>query len=880
MNKRLLSLALCVLMVLSLALPCFATEVTEPTEEEAPLIPDVTIRSTEDFLKFAENCRLDSYSMDLVVSLEKSIDLSAAEFAGVPMFCGIFLGNGNTISGLSITVEGSNLGLFRYLSETAVVQELTVSGTVAPQGNRSQVGGIAGQNAGTIYDCSFNGTVSGNEEVGGLVGVNTITGIIDSCLVQGEIQGLHSAGGAAGDNSGVIRDTANRAQINITAQQNTVRISDITLETLTNSEAANTVTDIGGIAGKSTGVIRSCSNLADIGYRHIGYNIGGIVGTQSGYVVDCSNYGYVHGRKEVGGIVGQMEPATLIEYSQDTLQILQGQLGTMTGMVNQASSNAQTNASQIASQIGVLRDKAESARDAIKAIFDEDGMDQDSIKAAQNTLSSAIASMPGTISGITSAANATLNGLSRDLQAISSHISSMSNTIKAAKENLGAVLNDVSDFDTDELVSGKVENCLNYGSILADFNAGGICGAMAVANDLEFLENIKTEGTASLNLESEVRAVILRCQNHKTVTAAKQNVGGIVGWQALGLVRECANAATVEGTGASFVGGISGLSTGFIRNCSARCEIIGNVSVGGIAGSAPVVTDSFAMVRLPRDTEALGAIVGSLRSDSSQQEAPISGNYYFSVDFDPGAIDGISYDGLAMGMAQDDFLALENLPDIFRKVTVRFLFGDGSGKQVSVEPGGKLDPSQIPEIPDKKGHTGHWEGLKEADLNYIPFDISFTAIYTPFSITIQSEQTRASGLPLILAQGAFTDKGNVAAEETLVSIDGETVLEGWNVILDGVSEVTAIRLHAEEGTDMTALKVLVQDSDGTWRQVAHTTEGRYIILPWTAQDVTVAVCQGSTNILTPVIVAAGALVVLLTAAVLLRKKKPSQAAGE
>ena len=884
MNKRIFSLLLTILLLLSLALPCLATEdteATEPTEGAEIIIPDVIIRDVEDFLEFAENCRLDSYSQDLVVSLGASIDLTGKDFAGIPMFCGTFQGNGNTISGLSITAEGSTLGLFRYLTETALVQDLTVSGTVAPGGSRSYVGGIAGSNSGIIQDCTFSGSVSGSDKVGGLVGINSLTGIIDNCLVQGDVHGGHFVGGAAGVNSGVIRGTTNRAAINITAQQNTVEISDITLETLTNSEAANTVTDIGGIAGSSTGVIRDCSNLANVGYRHIGYNIGGIAGTQSGYLDNCKNYGQIHGRKEVGGIVGQMEPATLIEYTQDVLQILQGQLTTMTGMVNQVSSNAQANASQITSQISVLRDKAESARDAVKELFNTGELpDADSITAAQNTLSSTIASLPGAINNITNAAQTTISGLSQDLQTISGHITTMSNTIRSARDNLGAALNDVSDFDTDELYSGKAESCMNYGSVLADFNAGGICGAISIADDLESLENLKTEGTTSLKIESEIRAVILRCENHGTVTGKKQTVGGIVGWQSLGLVKESFNAATVDGTGATYVGGISGLSAGFIRSCSSRGEILGHVSVGGIAGAAPVVTDSFAMVRLPQGTERLGAILGEMKADNSQQETPISGNYYFSVDFDPGAIDGISYEGCAQGKSQEEFLALEQLPDVFRKVTIRFLYGDGSGIQLSVKPGGQLKESQIPAVPDKKGHTGHWDGLEEADLSYIPFDMSFTAVYTNYSIAIQSEETRESGLPLVMAQGSFMEDGSVSAAASQAQPKGVTLLESWDITLTGVDQIQAIRMHGSETMDMAALKVLVCDADGNWRQVEHSTEGRYIVLPWSQDDVTVAICQGSATNLLPVILGAGALLVVLAAVLFLIKKKAPQPVTE
>ena len=68
----------------------------------------------------------------------------------------------------------------------------------------------------------------------------------------------------------------------------------------------------------------------------MGYNVGGIAGTQTGYLYKCENFAQVYGRKEVGGIVGQMEPTTFIEYTEDTMQILQSQLGTVSNLTGQA----------------------------------------------------------------------------------------------------------------------------------------------------------------------------------------------------------------------------------------------------------------------------------------------------------------------------------------------------------------------------------------------------------------------------------------------------------------------------------------------------------------------------------------------------------------
>ena len=239
--RKLTCIILCLSLLCTLPLAAWATELEET---EALAERDLTIDSLEDFLALEEDCRLDTYSQDLTVSLECDLDLSETEFAGIPTFGGTLEGNGHTISGLMLEGDGSVQGLFRYLQEAAVVRNLTVEGTLDPSGSRSMIGGIAGSNAGLIENCKFIGSVSGAENVGGIVGSNELNGIIDACRAEGEVHGSHLVGGIAGGNLGVIRDCANAAQINVTPEQNSVKISDITLDTLTDTESAATVTDI------------------------------------------------------------------------------------------------------------------------------------------------------------------------------------------------------------------------------------------------------------------------------------------------------------------------------------------------------------------------------------------------------------------------------------------------------------------------------------------------------------------------------------------------------------------------------------------------------------------------------------------------------------
>ena len=864
MRNRIIVFTLTIALLMGFTIPVYA--------EETPA--QLTISTAEEFIAFAENCRLDSYSKGLTVILEKSIDLSGMDFSPIPIFSGSFDGNGHAISGVSVKTDGSVQGLFRYLTATSVVQNLIVNGDVRPNGSRNSVGAIAGHNQGKILRCGFTGNLAGGDWVGGIVGVNDVTGIIENCLVSGTIHGDHFVGGIVGENFGVIRNCTNRAFINTTPQQNTVEISDITMETITSTEAPNTVTDIGGITGISSGVIRNCKNLGDVGYRHMGYNIGGICGTQSGYVVDCDNHGSVQGRKEVGGIVGQMEPNTLIEYSEDALQMLKEQLSELSVLVTKASGNVQANASQIGGQIGVLQEQAQAAQGAVDALIPDSSNplpDPDATLAAFNTLLSNLNAMPGTLNSITAATKTTVNSLSRDFTSISGQISKMEQTINSADETLGGSIEDVSDLDTAENLTGKVENCVNHGSVLADLNAGGIAGAMAMENDLDILEDWQESGDASMNFQSQLRSVLVRCTNKAAVSSKKQNAGGIVGWQSLGLIKDCTNTGNLDCPSADYVGGISGLSTGYLRQNFVKCEIVASTYVGGIAGSGTIVTDCISQVKLLGCREKVGAILGT--SGSTQEENPISGNYFLVVDQDSGAIDGIHYQGQAESISLEEFMQLENLPEIFRTVTVHFVFPDGKITDVALTPGSALDPAQIPTLPAQNGVLGVWGDLAATPLDSILFDMSFEAVYATRPTVIQSKETRENGLPILLLEGSFAE--NATAHVTVSGKspalpEKETLLEVWEFA--SVEGANQGRFLLPDGVDSAKLKLMICNAADEWKETSYTQDGSYLVFPLLSGDQGIALISVPTNI--PIwFIAAAAVVLLLPIPIILIAKK-------
>ena len=729
--------------------------------------------------------------------------------------------------------------------------------------------------------------------MGGIAGINAITGIIDGCHSKGVITGDHRVGGVVGNNLGVIRSCNNRSQVNTTAEENQVKLSDISFDTITGSESVSTVTDIGGIAGTSSGVIRQSKNRGNVGYQHMGYNVGGIAGTQTGYLYKCENFAQVYGRKEVGGIVGQMEPTTFIEYTEDTMQILQSQLGTVSNLTGQAFSTIQDGNSDMGVQVDDLYNSLVDAKDALDTLLpngdDPYPPDRDTIDAAINNANSSLAAAGSSLYAIMDSVNDTADSLSRIMRSIAGQISAMSATVGNASQNLGGTIEDISDRDTAEILSGKVEKCTNSGAVLGDLNAGGVVGAIAYENRLDPENDLQIGGDNSMNFDTQLRAVILGCENSGRVTAKRQNVGGIVGWMALGLTKNCLSTGSIDAEDANYVGGVVGKSSGYVRQCSAKSDITGNAYVGGIAGEGLTVTDCRSMVQLT-GSEKTGAVLGMRgersgflkdNTDDSEKtdEETVTGNYYFTVGSDIGAIDGVSYADTAQPLSHDDFVALEGLDPIFKVISVRFVYDDGMMHTVTLTPGEALSPDSIPKLPEKAGYVGRWDGLADADLSDIRFDVSFPAVYTAELETVQSEALGESKLPTLLAQGHFS--GDTPIQLTQMTKGPalgvhDKFLEGYAFTLP---TGTADTLRYLPETEQKNVRIMVKGADGSWREISHTQDGSYLVFAIEDGDQSFCLIGSMKKSVSwlPIIGAGGAAMVVLLVVILLvhhrRKKK-------
>ena len=201
--------------------------------------------------------------------LMADIRLSALVFPSIGsemrQFNGTFDGNNHIIRDLRN--EGSSndfQGLFRYIGTSGKVMNLGLAGSTIT--GKDHVGGIAGQNNGSISNCYSASTVTGSNRVGGIVGTNN--GTVEICYNTGTISGSDWIGGIVGYNN------------------------DKTITKCFNAGTINGDEIVGGIVGSNNGTISYCYNTKTVNGRSYS---GGISGRNSKSIGNCYNVGTVTG---------------------------------------------------------------------------------------------------------------------------------------------------------------------------------------------------------------------------------------------------------------------------------------------------------------------------------------------------------------------------------------------------------------------------------------------------------------------------------------------------------------------------------------------------------------------------------------------------------
>jgi len=245
--------------------------------------------------------------------LANDLDLSTEPDFYIPYLAGEFDGNGHKISNLSFNFDFVyTVGLFGYLSPGGKVIDLGAENVNITGDNL--VGGLVGVNwQGTVSDSYSTGSVAGyHYYLGGLVGWNG--GNVSNSYSTGSVAraGYVSCyvGGLAGWNVGDISNSYSTSSVT-----GSIYVGGLVGRneggTVSDSYATGNVTGgekVGGLAGWNGGDVSSSHSTGNVTGNAF---VGGLVGENLGDVSSSYSTGNVTGDNYVGGLVGQNSHGTV-----------------------------------------------------------------------------------------------------------------------------------------------------------------------------------------------------------------------------------------------------------------------------------------------------------------------------------------------------------------------------------------------------------------------------------------------------------------------------------------------------------------------------------------------------------------------------------------
>ena len=796
-TKRIVTALLAVCIAFSFPLTSFADD-TENASEET-----VEIQSLDDFIQFSQRCTISSYSENKTFVLKCNLDLSGTDFEPVPCFLGTFNGNGHTISGLNVSRDGSRQGLFRIVEEGAVITDLKVSGNVTPGGTQCFIGGIAGFNNGKIESCSFEGTAEGIDDIGGIAGINSSSGIIISCSSKGAVNGEHRVGGIAGSNDGIIENCTNSSKVNtklITPQSE----FSLDISSFTNEDFLDIVS-IGGICGVNKGSVYSSKNTADIGYKNVAYNVGGIAGLSYGYVQNCSNTGDVLGRKDVGGICGQLVPYTELDLDTSKMDNLQNSINILNAKIDTASVATQDQSGEVSQEMERMRAVTGNLTDEIQYVYDqiESGgpVDTSGLSQAMTEFSAEYEIMSMTLQNMTEQFSDSFADLSAGMTSVLANVSSI---VKGANGEI-LEINNISVEKAYEINEGAIDSCENKGTIQSDSNAGGITGNVAYEISFDMEDTLNAKDYLLSDAREYIFAAVRNCRSFGCVETKNNNSGCIAGNCDVGVIIDCTGAGSASSVSGDYVGGISGNNLGTIKNCISRVVLSGVKYIGGIAGFGTELIDCRAYTAFDSFSEYAGAVAGYCDGNAE-------GNLY--VDSYPAGIDGISYTGKSDPVSYEQLVTSDSEELlVFDDIVVRFIGPDGKCiKSVDVQFGDAV--TELPDVPMDGEKFWKWD-TDELNAVYYSIDV-IGKYYNPMTTLSTPEE-----VPLILVEGQFYEGQELIVEP--YSADGlENLICGYTVEVSDYDRELFVRMFAEENGTLYILQ-----PDGSLEKVQYSTDGRY-----------------------------------------------------
>jgi filamentous hemagglutinin family protein len=550
-------------------------------------------------------------------------------FSGSNPFTGVFDGLGNTGSNLTISSTNNYIGLFGY--STGTIRNL---GLIDP-------------------------TVSGAKYVGALVGYNGSGGVIANCYVTvtggstAEVSAISGdVGGLAGDNYGTITNCY--SDVDVSSSGSTagglVGCNKSLIENSHSTGAVNGTANVGGLVGymgNTTGTITDCYATGDV--TGSGDYVGGLVGyckkNTKGKITNCYATGDATGGSFVGGLVGYNVSSPITNCYSTGNVIGSYYVGGLTGDNTRAavtgsySTGNITGAYYVGGLTGVNTEGSLSDVHSTGAVTASGGYiggligwNTGAVSDAHS--SSAVTQESGTVMDDDTWSVGGLIGYNKgnitDCYATGDVVSNNGSTYyqsdKTSTSNLYACAGGLVGYNR----SGNITGCYSTGAVTSTTGriVGGLAGWLysGTVSECYHIDGAVTggdTGVGGLVGSAFSDTVIEYCYNTGAVTGMAW-VGGLCG-SSNATIRYGYNAGNIYGNFGYYYyfGGLVGLNNGSITQCYNAGTLAstgsgsGAYAVGGISGSGGTVTDCYYITGT--------YTAGGLSSDALKQVSSYSG---------------------------------------------------------------------------------------------------------------------------------------------------------------------------------------------------------------------------------------------------------------
>jgi hypothetical protein len=462
---------------------------------------------------------------------------------------------------------------------TTASVDVTIS--IVEAGDGFHLGGIIGQCKKEVSISGSSGTVAINGEkaraAGGLVGqadidANSTPLSITNSSASGSISGDRELGGLIGDAEAIVEDCT--ADVSLSGNRNLGGIIGIlrseygSKKEVIDSHTTGTVTgtrNLGGFIGNANGKVTNCYAEGDVESTSNERNIGGLIGltSENNTITDSHAIGTVTGGDSVGGLIGLLDDQStitncyakgdasgvdtvggLVGDSGDSITIKQSHaIGTVTGTA-QLGGLVGRSVGDITSCYAEGNVTANSGQRKFVGGLIGEANDGDSIFTVQDSYATGNVAGEKRIGGLIGAGKCDISGC---------HAEGDVTGNAGDKEYIGGL---IGEQERGFSVTPTIEASYSIGSVTGTDRVGGLAGE-AESKIVESYSTGKVTGT--------------------------ETVGGFVGEVAQATVNDCysTSSVTAKDDTEDSVGGFVGVAEGEVSRCYAAGKITENQNVNG-----------------------------------------------------------------------------------------------------------------------------------------------------------------------------------------------------------------------------------------------------------------------------------------------------------